>query len=57
METPTEPTIERLHPDAQAAADAAAEAAGLSVEDWGPFSRPIPDCLTPPNGMTTGVTL
>ncbi len=34
METPTEPTIERLHPDAQAAADAAAEAAGLSVEDW-----------------------
>ncbi len=34
METPIEPTIERLHPDAQAAADAAAEAAGLSVEDW-----------------------
>lgn len=33
-EIPTEPTIERLHPDAQAAADAAAEAAGLSVEDW-----------------------
>lgn len=34
METPSEPTIDRLHPEAQAAADAAAEAAGLSVEDW-----------------------
>lgn len=57
METPgetttAEPAIERLHPDAQAAADAAAEAAGLSVEDW--VSRTILNTVR--GGALAGLT-
>ena len=52
METPGEATIERLHPDAQAAADAAAEAAGLSVEDW--VSRTILNTVR--GGVLAGLT-
>ena len=52
MESPTEPTIERLHPEAQAAADAAAEAAGLSTEDW--VSRTILNTVR--GGALAGLT-